>query len=106
MGALYGSPYGELRRSSTLEVPSVLRAFSVAILVVSLTIPAIAKNKENDPDEIGNRDVGKGVNFYSLEKEIALGKSMAQEVERSARIVDDPVISEYVNRLGQNLVRN
>src|SRR5579883_2810199 len=67
---------------------------------------AAAKDKKKDPDEIGNQDVGKGVNFYSLEKEIALGKQMAQEVEREAKIVDDPVIAEYVNRVGQNLVRN
>jgi predicted Zn-dependent protease len=66
----------------------------------------IAKDKKKDPDEIGNRDVGKGVNFYSLEKEIALGKQMATDVERSSKIINDPVISEYVNRLGQNLVRN
>jgi len=65
-----------------------------------------AKDKKNDPDEIGNRDVGKGVNFYSLEKEIALGKQLAQEVERQAKIIDDPVIAEYVSRVGQNLVRN
>jgi predicted Zn-dependent protease len=63
-------------------------------------------DKKKDPDEIGNRDVGKGVNFYSIEKEIALGKQLAQEVERQAKIVNDPVISEYVNRVGQNLVRN
>ena len=62
--------------------------------------------KKQDPEEIGNRDVGKGVNFYSLEKEIALGKQLAQEVERQAKIIDDPVIAEYVNRVGQNLVRN
>jgi predicted Zn-dependent protease len=66
----------------------------------------IAKDNKKDPDGIGNRDVGKGVNFYSLEKEIALGKGLAQEVERQAKIVNDPVIAEYVNRLGQNLVRN
>ncbi|MBZ5580349.1 MAG: M48 family metalloprotease [Acidobacteriia bacterium] len=65
-----------------------------------------AKDKKKDPDEIGNRDVGKGVNFYSLEKEIALGKQLAQEVERQAKIIDDPIIAEYVNRVGQNLVRN
>jgi predicted Zn-dependent protease len=65
-----------------------------------------SKNKKRDPDEIGNRDVGKGINFYSLEKEIAMGKQFAQEIERQARVVDDPVISEYVNRVGQNLVRN
>ncbi len=46
------------------------------------------------------------MNFYSLEKEIALGKQLAQEVERSAKLVDDPVVTEYVNRVGQNLVRN
>src|ERR1700739_3767012 len=67
---------------------------------------AFAKDKKKDPDEIGNRDVGKGVNFYSLEKEIALGKQLAQEVERQAKIIDDPVIAEYVNRVGQNIVRN
>ena len=72
----------------------------------ALVTPAFADNKEKDPDEIGNRDVGKGVNFYSIEKEIALGKQMAQEVERQAKIVDDPIIAEYVNRIGQNLVRN
>src|SRR6202142_3297125 len=63
-------------------------------------------DKKKDPEEIGNRDVGKGVNFYSLEKEIALGKQLAQEVERQAKIIDDPIIAEYVNRVGQNLVRN
>src|SRR6195256_799713 len=81
-------------------------------LLVVLTISAPnaicggGKDPKKDPDEIGNRDVGKGVNFYSLEKEIALGKQLAQEVERQAKIIDDPVISEYVNRVGQNLVRN
>src|SRR3712207_1144722 len=63
-------------------------------------------DKKKNPDEIGNRDVDKGMNFYSLEKEIALGKQLAQEVERQAKVIDDPVIAEYVNRVGQNLVRN
>lgn len=85
-----------------------LSALPVAVLAaLSLMVSGLAaKDKKNDPDEIGNRDVGKGVNFYSLEKEIALGKQLAQEVEREAKIIDDPVIAEYVNRVGQNLVRN
>src|ERR1700716_4159260 len=66
----------------------------------------LAADKKKDPDEIGDRDVGKGVNFYSIEKEIAIGKGLAQDVERQAKIIDDPVIAEYVNRIGQNLVRN
>lgn len=83
------------------------RTSSALLLTLALLIPAsFAKDKKKDPDEIGNRDVGKGVNFYSLEKEIALGKQLAQEVERQAKIIDDPVIAEYVNRVGQNLVRN
>ena len=88
-----------------------MRRFSVIslALVVAITLVApssFGADKKKDPDEIGNRDVGKGVNFYSLEKEIALGKQLAQEVERQAKIIDDPVIAEYVNRVGQNLVRN
>jgi predicted Zn-dependent protease len=64
------------------------------------------KNKKKDPDEIGNRDVAKGANFYSLEKEIALGKQLAQEVEKQAKVIDDPIVAEYINRVGQNIVRN
>src|ERR1700740_1861121 len=64
------------------------------------------RNSKEDVDAIGNRKVGKGPNFYSLEKEIALGKQLAQEVERSSKLIDDPVATEYVNRVGQNLVRN
>src|SRR3954466_13971344 len=78
------------------------------LTALALLAPAgsFAKDKKKDPDEIGNRQVDKGVNFYSIEKEIALGKQVAQEVERQARIIDDPVLSEYINRVGQNLVRN
>jgi hypothetical protein len=68
--------------------------------------PESDDKKKKDPDAIGDRGVGTGVNFYSLDKEIALGKQLAQEVERQAKVVDDPIIAEYVNRLGQNLVRN
>jgi len=88
-----------------------MKRFSIASVVLLLAVTTVAplsfaNDKKKDPDEIGNRDVGKGVNFYSLEKEIALGKQLAQEVERQAKIIDDPVIAEYVNRVGQNLVRN
>ena len=65
-----------------------------------------SRKSKKDPEAIGDRDVGKGVNFYSIEKEIALGKQVAQEIERQAKVIDDPVIAEYVNRVGQNLVRN
>jgi predicted Zn-dependent protease len=68
--------------------------------------PDVKPGSKEDVEAIGNRNVGGGINFYSLEREMALGKGLAQEVERSAKLVDDPVVSEYINRVGQNLVRN
>src|SRR5258708_14148751 len=64
------------------------------------------KNSKQDVDAVGNRGVGKGINFYSIEREIGLGKQLAQEVERSSKLIYDPIVTEYVNRAGQNLVRN
>jgi len=68
--------------------------------------PNVKPGSKDDVNAIGNRDVGKGLDFYSLEHEIALGKQLAQQVDRSAKFIDDPVVVEYVNRVGQNLVRN
>ena len=63
---------------------------------------------KNDVDAIGNRKIGgRGMgNWYSLEGEIRMGKEYAQQVEASVKLVQDPVVNEYVNRIGQNLVRN
>ena len=60
---------------------------------------------KNDVDAIGNRKVG-GWDWYSTEKEIRMGKEYAQQIEQSMKLIQDPVINEYVNRVGQNLVRN
>ena len=68
---------------------------------------ADSKKKNSDVDEIGNRNINKGnLNMISIEKEIGLGKQLAQEIERQVKLVDDPEITEYVSRVGQNLVRN
>ncbi|MGA6960962.1 MAG: M48 family metallopeptidase, partial [Candidatus Acidiferrales bacterium] len=68
--------------------------------------PKVKAGSEADVNAIGNRNVGHGLNFYSLEHEIALGKQLSAEVERQAKFINDPVVNEYVNRVGQNLVRN
>ena len=63
----------------------------------------------NNIEAIGNRNVGcdKGVgNWYSLDKQVAMGRAYSQQVEHGAKMVQDPVVTEYINRLGQNLVRN
>ena len=65
------------------------------------------KKKNSDVDNIGNRNINKGsINFVSLEKEIAMGRQLAAEIERQVKLIEDPTINEYVNRVGQNLVRN
>jgi beta-barrel assembly-enhancing protease len=63
---------------------------------------------KNDVDAIGNRKVGgRGLgDWYSVDREIAMGKQYAQEVESSVKLIQDPIVNEYVNRVGQNLVRN
>jgi beta-barrel assembly-enhancing protease len=70
------------------------------------TDPKVKAGSEADVNAIGNRGVGHGLNFYSLEHEIALGKQLSAEVERQAKFITDPVVTEYVNRVGQNLVRH
>ncbi|MGH9570136.1 MAG: M48 family metalloprotease, partial [Candidatus Angelobacter sp.] len=60
---------------------------------------------KDDVDAIGNRKLG-GMDWYSTEKEIRMGKEYAQQIEQSMKLIQDPVVTEYVNRVGQNLVRN
>ena len=64
---------------------------------------------KTDVEAVGNRNVGckTGLgNWYGVEKQIAMGKQYSMQVESTVKLVQDPVVSEYVNRLGQNLVRN
>jgi beta-barrel assembly-enhancing protease len=86
----------------------MMRSVFAAVAALALTWGGVwaSDPKKDDPNQIGNRDVGKGVNFYSLEKEMALGKQLAEEVQRQAKVLDDPIVTEYVNRVGQNLARN
>ena len=87
----------------------------------SATTPAKKPIQAADPDKVkheggrtdveavGNRNVGcsKGLgNWYSVEKQIAMGKQYSQQIESTVKLVQDPVVTEYVNRLGQNLVLN
>ena len=61
-----------------------------------------------DVSAVGNRDIGgRGVgNWYSTDYEIKMGRAYAAEVEKSTKLITDPVITEYVNRIGQNIVKN
>jgi predicted Zn-dependent protease len=63
----------------------------------------------NDLNAIGERNVGcnRGLgNWYTLESQVRMGQEFAQQVEQTSHLIKDPMVNEYVNRLGQNLVRN
>ena len=68
----------------------------------------IKKGSEDDVDAVGTRNIGgRGMgNWYSVNSEISMGKQYSMEIEKSAHMVNDPVIVEYVNRVGQNIVKN
>jgi predicted Zn-dependent protease len=83
----------------------------IALVVVTLSVGAYADRRHGDVENIGNRKITGNVwgifpNFVSLEKEIALGAQVAAQFEQTARLIEDPVISEYVDRVGQHIVKH
>jgi predicted Zn-dependent protease len=83
---------------------TVALALSLVFLASALPISA-GDNKKSDVNDIGNRRVAHR-SLISEEKEIAIGKEYASQIDKSAKILKDPVINEYVNRVAQNLARN
>lgn len=70
-------------------------------------LPKERLDDKDNPLLIGKRDLNKGsINFYSLEKEVALGRQLAMEVDQQSKLITDPFINEFVNRITQNLVLN
>src|SRR5260370_37317943 len=76
----------------------------IAMLMLS-AVPMLAGDKKGDVSEIGNRKVAHR-SIISQEKEIAMGKQFSTEIDHSAKVLNDPTINEYVNRIAQNVARN
>ncbi|HEY2857891.1 MAG TPA: M48 family metalloprotease [Terracidiphilus sp.] len=68
----------------------------------------VKSGSEQDVSAVGNREIGgRGMgNWYSTDSEIKMGKMYASEIEKSTKFITDPVVTEYVNRIGQNIVKN
>jgi len=94
---------------SSIVKRSMICTFGCMMFAASVMAQAPAakeplSEKEN-PELIGKRNINKHqINFYNFDKEVAIGRSFAQEIDRSAKLIDDPLIAEYINRVGQNLV--
>lgn len=92
----------------------ILHSFAtVCLSLVVAAAPVLAQGQakplsdKDNPLLIGKRDINKGqMQFYSVEREVAVGRQLSAEVDRSMRVINDPVVAEYVNRIGQNLVLN
>jgi predicted Zn-dependent protease len=64
---------------------------------------------DEDPAMIGKRKLNTGLfakMSMSVEKEVALGRQVAAEIDRQSKLIDDPVVTEYINRVGQNVVNH
>jgi predicted Zn-dependent protease len=86
-----------------------MRLTTLLILGILLAVPVLSQDRPrySDIENIGSRDINKGsINFYSLDKEIAVGRQLSAEFERQVKLYSNADVNEYVNRLGQNLALN
>ncbi len=96
---------------SQIRIKSLGWTLTLMALILGFTGIVEASRKLGDIDKIGNRDINGRIfglfpNFVSFDKEIQIGSQFAAEFEQTAKMYDDPVVSEYVDRIGQNIVRH
>lgn len=90
-----------------MSLRSAILGCCVVLCATSTSASAQDLPKNADIENIGNRDITAGrLNSFSPEKEVAVGQQLAAEYEKIVQLNNDPVVNEYVNRLGQNLVLN
>jgi beta-barrel assembly-enhancing protease len=93
-------PQDQAKAAAAAKTPVLLEPGSQKINVKPGSI--------DDVSAVGNREIGgRGVgNWYSTDSEIKMGRQYAAEIEKSTKFITDPVVTEYVNRVGQNIVKN
>ena len=108
---MWGVPmlYRNVGATSSLVLLALCAFAQLPSEVARTTIKQYHDGGIRDIEAIGTRKIGcgRGIgNWYSLERQIAMGKDYSHQVESTSRLVTDPLITEYINRIGQNLVRN
>jgi predicted Zn-dependent protease len=88
---LIGASFGRVTIDLMSRAVTILFRFTLATALCVVALPLFAAGKH------------KGVDLYTISQETALGRQMAAEVEKQSHLVDDPIVNEYMNRLGQNL---
>jgi len=109
-GSLLTASEIQARAATPLEsagaTPAVAKTSANLASFPAVATPPTTTADKHNVELIGHRNVGTGLNFYSLDREILVGQDLAKQVEQSSKLVTDPEIMAYVNRIGQNLVRN
>jgi predicted Zn-dependent protease len=99
-----------MNAKSRFTIPTAIFALAASLCTSALfALPTPQFNpsrSDEDINAIGHRTIGKNTNFYSPDKEKEIGKALAQEVERSSKLLNDPVVTDYVNRIGQTIAQN
>ena len=101
-----GAP--KLSKKAQEEAKAAAAAKTPVLVEPGSQMETIKPGSINDVSAVGNRDIGgRGVgNWYSTDSEIRMGRQYAAEIEKSTRFITDPTVTEYVNRIGQNIVKN
>ena len=86
------------------DYDALLKLNTTPVVTYGPQTKASKKSKKYDVDRIGDRGIGKGINFYSVRQEQEIGRELSQEIEVEAKMINDPVVTSYVQRLGQSLV--
>jgi predicted Zn-dependent protease len=99
-----------MNMTSSLKRSIVFLAVAMAcpgtVVQAQTAAPLKPSHSDEDVNAIGHRNVGKGVNLFSLDREKKLGDQLSNEVERASKLLNDPVITEYVNRIAQKIAAN
>jgi beta-barrel assembly-enhancing protease len=101
-------PPSDAPGSSATPAPPASAAPASTSPATDPTMPGVKPGSIDDVNAVGSRDIGgRGLgNWYSTESEIGMGQSYAQQLGKSVKFVTDPIVTEYVNRIAQNLVKN
>jgi beta-barrel assembly-enhancing protease len=86
------------------DYDALLKLDTAPVVTYGPQAKASKKSKKYDVDRIGDRGIGKGINFYSVRQEQEIGRELSQEIEVEVKMINDPVVTSYIQRLGQRLV--
>ncbi len=96
------------RKSAKKDAKVAAASQPISIAEPGSDMDKVKPGSIEDVNAVGNRQIGgRGIgNWYSTDWEIRMGHTYAAEIDKSARFITDPVVTEYVNRIGQNIVKN